>query len=176
MNRLSTGLRAARLLLRARGTFFTSRPRLGRSLVIASLMTVSAAAAAPDAERSPRRAVSKPEEVVNFSLLDYAGKYHELRRSDARVVVLFFTSFGCPIARQSVPKLRALRNQFGGSGVTLWLVNSCPQEDPDDLTVRMLVQSRKNRLVPEPALADPETARLELLKSAVGNLPVLRDE
>jgi hypothetical protein len=136
----------------------------------------SAPAAEPGAERAPQRMESRADEVINFSLLDYKGKHYELRRSEARVVVLFFTSFGCPIARQSVPKLKALRKQFGGRDVALWLVNSSPQEDPDDNTVQMLVGSRKNRLGPEPARVDPETARLELLKSAVGDLPVLRDE
>ncbi|MDB6109039.1 MAG: hypothetical protein JWR69_789, partial [Pedosphaera sp.] len=126
-------------------------------------------------ERGPRRSEAKAEEVINFSLLDYKGKHYELRRSEARVVVLFFTSFGCPIARQSMPKLKALRKQFGGGEIALWLVNSSPQEDPDDLTIQMLVGSRKNRPGQEPAV-NVESARLELLKSAVGDLPVLRDE
>src|SRR5205823_14984089 len=87
-----------------------------------------------------------------------------------------FTSFGCPSARQSLPKLRAFRNQFEGKGVALWLVNSCTQEDPSDNMIEMLVRSRGKGLGPEPALGDPEAMRLEVLKSAVGNLPVLRDE
>jgi hypothetical protein len=150
------------------------RPSL--SLVFAGFLTASALAAEPAAERSPRRAESKAEEVVNFSLLDYKGTCHELRRSDARVVVLFFTSFGCPIARQSVPKLRSLRNEFAPKGVAFWLINSCPQDDPDDNTIQMALRLRRNTLIPEPALADPEMLRSALLKSAIGNLPVLRDE
>jgi mono/diheme cytochrome c family protein len=127
-------------------------------------------------ERVPRPVATTGGGVVNFSLLDYKGKYHELRRTDARAIVLFFTSFGCPIARQSIPKLRSLRSQFATNGVVLWLVNSSPQEDPDDAVVEMLVRSRGNGVVPEAALSDPDALRSEVLKSAVGSLPVLRDE
>jgi hypothetical protein len=146
------------------------------SLLLAGSLTGHDLAAEPAAERSPQRLEPKADEVINFSLLDYKGKYYELRRSDARVVVLFFTSFGCPIARQSVPKLRSLRNQFESKDVSLWLVNSYPDDDPDDSTIRMLVQSRNRGLGPEPDLKDAETMRLALLKSVIGNLPVLRDE
>src|SRR4051812_3867778 len=154
----------------------TCRSCLFLVLLQLGVINLSLSAAEPGAERAPQRMESKADEVINFSLLDYKGKHHELRRSEARVVVMFFTSFGCPIARQSLPKLKALRKQFSGRDVALWLVNSSPQEDPDDITVQMLVGSRKNRLGPEPARVDLETARLELLKSAVGDLPVLRDE
>src|SRR5260370_8041959 len=73
---------------------------------------------------------SRPGEVINFSLLDYNGKYYELRRADAKVVVLFFTGNGCPIARQCVSKLRALRSKFSSLGVAFWMVNANPQPHP----------------------------------------------
>jgi hypothetical protein len=157
-------------------THFSTPLRLLLVLVLANALTIPARAADTGEERAPRRLESKAGEVVNFSLLDYKGKYHELRRSDARVVVLFFTSFGCPIARQSIPKLRSLRSQFASQRVVFWLVNSCPQDDPDDSLIEMLVRSRRNGLVPEPALADPEALRAEVLKATVGSMPVLRDE
>src|SRR3954447_2272633 len=109
------------------------------TLLIFGLEPVCLWAADAGAEREPRRSEAKAEEVINFSLLDYKGKHYELRRSDARVVVLYFTSFGCPSARQSLPKLRAFRNQFEGKGVALWLINSCTQEDPSDNMIEMLV-------------------------------------
>src|SRR5688500_15227975 len=68
--------------------------------------------------------------VVNFSLLDYAGRHYELRRTPAKAVVLFFTGSDCPIARQSGSKLQAIADEFGGKGVAVWLVNSTPQNDP----------------------------------------------
>jgi len=105
-------------------TFCSPPLRLWLLLLVANALTISLWAAGPGEERSPRRTEFGAGEVVNFSLLDYQGKCYELRRSDARVVVLFFTSFGCPIARQSVPKLLSLRHQFHDKGVTIWLVNS----------------------------------------------------
>ncbi|HEX3721036.1 MAG TPA: redoxin domain-containing protein [Verrucomicrobiae bacterium] len=72
-------------------------------------------------------------EVMNFSLLDYKGKYHELRRTDARAVVLFFTENGCPVARQSIDKLKKLRSHFSDKGVAVWMVNSNPQDDRESI-------------------------------------------
>ena len=146
------------------------------ALFLALGFVIPTLSAEPAVERSPRRAETKPEEVVNFSLLDYKGKYYELRRSDAKVVVLFFTSFNCPIARQSVPKLKSFRNEFASKGVDLWLVNSCTADDPDDSMIQMLMMTRRNPLVPDSVLADTEAMRLEMLKSVLGNMPVLRDD
>ena len=145
-------------------------------LLLAQALAATTPAAEPTTEREPRRVEPKTGEVVNFSLLDYRGKYHELRRADARVVVLFFTSFGCPIARQSVPKLRILRNDYASRGVEFWLVNSSPQDDPDDSTLENLVRGRGRGLVPQSVLADPEALRSEILKATVGRMPILRDE
>jgi peroxiredoxin len=99
------------------------------SLAFASLCiwAFAASAAAPEGERQPRAA--DPEEVVNFALLDFRGRYFELRRADAKVVVLFWTGNGCPIARQSVAKLRALRGKFAKQGAVFWMINSNPQDD-----------------------------------------------
>jgi mono/diheme cytochrome c family protein len=55
--------------------------------------------------------------------LDLRGKNHELRRAEAKAVVLFFTGNGCPIARKSVDKLKALRQHFG-TDVAFWLINT----------------------------------------------------
>ncbi len=153
-----------------------SQSRCQLALLIALAWVLPGLAGEPADERSPRREEYKAEEVINFSLLDYKGKYFELRRSDARVVVLFFTSFNCPIARQSLPKLKSLIKDFGGKGVDLWLVNSCTADDPDDMMIQMLMMSRRNPLAPATAFTDTEVMRLEMLKAAVGNLPVLRDE
>ncbi len=148
------------------------RLRFSLLLVLAYALTVPGLGQ----ERSPRRTESRTDEAINFSLLDYHGRYYELRRSNARAVVLFFTGFGCPIARQSVRKLQALRRQFGEQGVAIWLVNSCPQDDPDDSVVEAFARSRRGELVPDPALNDPQVRRLAVLRAVFGSLPVLRDE
>jgi len=72
---------------------------------------------------------SPGEEVIDFALIDHRGRFHELRRTDARAVVLFFTGNGCPIARQSIWKLRALRAHYLERGVDFWMINSNPQDD-----------------------------------------------
>ena len=74
-------------------------------------------------------ALSTSDEVPNFALLDYRGRFHELHRVEGKVVLLFFTGNGCPIARQSVAKLHELRKQFGKEGLTIWAVNSYAEDE-----------------------------------------------
>ncbi len=69
------------------------------------------------------------DEVINFSLLDFTGRYYELRRADTRVVVLFFTENGCPVARQSIEKLKALRKRYADQDVAIWMVDANFQDD-----------------------------------------------
>jgi peroxiredoxin len=109
---------------------------------------VSAADAAGNAALTA--AAERPKEVPNFALLDYHGKYFELRRTPARVVVVFFTGNGCPVARQSIPKLRELRRKYAEQGVVVWMVNTYAQDDR-------------------------ESVRKEAGKYPVGSLPVLLD-
>lgn len=130
----------------------------------------------PRAERAPQRLEAAKDEVINFSLLDYRGKYHELRRSDARVMVLFWTSFSCPMARQYVPKLRAVQREAKAKGVDIWLINSSPQDDPSDAAIEMFARSRRNNIAPESALEDPDAIRSEILRGMVGGIPILRDD
>ena len=125
----------------------------------------------------PSSRPAEASEVLNFSLLDYKGKYHELHRTDARFVVLFFTSGDCPIARQSAPKLEALRLEFESQGVVVWMVNSMPQNDPTDRTLDMMFAMRG--LAPKPALGDRNAVRdlTSLMPvSALGDQQTLRRE
>src|SRR4051794_21082838 len=100
-----------------------SLPRVLFLLAIA----MSGALALPAAEAAPDS--NTPKEVFNFALLDHQGRMHELRRMDARAVVLFFTANECPIARQSVTKLRKLREAYATRGVAVLMVNSAPGDD-----------------------------------------------
>ncbi len=72
---------------------------------------------------------AQDEEVLNFALLDHRGQHHELRRAPGRAVVIFFTGNGCPIARQSIWKLRTLQHRYLDRGVTVWMINANPQDD-----------------------------------------------
>ncbi len=68
--------------------------------------------------------------VENFQLRDAEGKSRELyRQTDARAVVLIFTTTGCPIVQKSIPRIKALRDEFGPKGVVFWLINSNAQDD-----------------------------------------------
>jgi len=96
---------------------------LRRAVGLGALL-VAVLCSAPDA-------VAKPAEVPNFNLPDLNGRNHELRRAEGKVVVLFFTGNGCPIARQSISKLKRLHEQFG-KDVTFWMVNTYSEDSSGD--------------------------------------------
>ena len=62
--------------------------------------------------------------VPDFNLVDQDDHNHELYRAPGKAVVLFFTGNGCPVARKSAPKLKALQKEFESKGVTFWAVDS----------------------------------------------------
>lgn len=74
-----------------------------------------------------------PEEVPNFAMIDVLGRYHELHKAHARVVVLFFTENGCPVARQSLHKLKALRNRFSDTDVAIWAVDANTSDNRESI-------------------------------------------
>ena len=76
---------------------------------------------------------ARAKEVSDFALLDFRGKFYQLRRSDAKVVVLFSTANECPIARQSIKRLRNIQDEFAEAGARVWLVNSNPADDRNSI-------------------------------------------
>lgn len=89
-------------------------------------------------------------EVSNFVLLDQRGQAFELRRSDARAVVLFFTANGCPVARQYAAKLKVLRDDYAARGVDIMMVNSSSGDD----RASILKEMRELRAAFLPVLKD----------------------
>ena len=157
--------------------------RSSRRPLIAAALALCLSALAADSAASPERApriaataATAADSVVNFSLLDYRGKYHELRRTEAKAVVLFFTSFNCNRLRASLGKIRSAQRQAAEQGVDIWLVNASTKEDPSDALLMMMAGGRKNGPIPDTSKIDAETLRMEVLRSAVGSIPVLRDE
>ncbi len=75
---------------------------------------------------------SARREVPNFNLLDLRGVNHELYRAESKVVVLFFTGTGCPIARKSTQSLKELRDAYRERGVSFWLINTFPGDSVRD--------------------------------------------
>jgi hypothetical protein len=88
-------------------------------------------------------------EVMNFALSDSKGRLHELRRTHTKAVVLYFTMNGCPIARQSYAKLRALRKQFGDD-VVVWIINA----DDSETAASVEKEARDHGAGSTPALRD----------------------
>jgi peroxiredoxin len=74
-----------------------------------------------------------PKQIPDFAMLDTRGRYFQLRRNEAKAVVLFFVSNGCPIARQSISRLRQLQEDFAEKGVRVWLVNSNTGDDRNSI-------------------------------------------
>lgn len=72
---------------------------------------------------------SAAEETPDFALLDARGREYRLHRANAKVVILFFTQNGCPVAEQSFEKLKALQKRFDHQGAQIWLVDSNPADD-----------------------------------------------
>jgi hypothetical protein len=85
--------------------------------------------AALSAPTATRHDPEEPSGAPNFALLDHRGRSRELARADARLVVLFVTSNGCPVARQSIPTLKDLQKTYRDRGVAIWLVDPAPQDD-----------------------------------------------
>src|SRR5262245_43328546 len=80
----------------------------------------------------PAFALNPGEKVDNFRLLDADGKSHELYYlSDMKAVVLMVQGNGCPIVRQAVPALRAVRDEYRSRGVEFLLINSNLQDKSD---------------------------------------------
>lgn len=74
-------------------------------------------------------AADAPKEVPDFALLDTRGRYYQLKRNDAQVVVLFFTANGCPVARQSISRLKQIQEDFAERGARVWMINSNTADD-----------------------------------------------
>ena len=75
-----------------------------------------------------------PTLVENFSLLDQEAQSRELyHQNGARAVVLIFTTTGCPIVQKSIPKIKALRDEFASKGVIFWLINPTPEDDTESI-------------------------------------------
>lgn len=73
---------------------------------------------------------SSSDVVDNFRLLDHEGKSHELyRQTQAPFVVLIVGGNGCPIVRQSIGTIKALRERFVEQKPVFWFINANPQDD-----------------------------------------------
>lgn len=76
------------------------------------------------------RALEPGDRIDNFRLLDHRGVSHELHYlSDRKAVVIMVHGNGCPVVRQALPALRAVRERFEREGVAFLLLDSHRQDD-----------------------------------------------
>ncbi|MDE0658538.1 MAG: redoxin domain-containing protein [Gammaproteobacteria bacterium] len=93
--------------------------RLPRLTVIAALLAASVSAMPVD----------------NFALTDQTGTGHELfDEGDARAIVLMVQGNGCPVVRNALVDLTAVRKRFEGEPVRFLMINSNLQDD--DASIR----------------------------------------
>ena len=104
---------------------------------LAGALVLGAAKAPQPSETLPERAGKAPAvpfKVPDFRLLDHTGASHQLSRyADAQAVVLVYGGNGCPIVRQSVPALNALRDTYTPRGVLFAMVNANSQDGREDI-------------------------------------------
>ncbi|MGH7288200.1 MAG: redoxin domain-containing protein [Myxococcota bacterium] len=99
------------------------RPRVG--------LFAAAAAAALLLGAVPK---ASPPRVDDFALLDHEGRSHRLSYyADQKAVVLFVQGNGCPIARNTIPALTAVRQEFAPRGVVFLGLNANLQDDRESV-------------------------------------------
>ena len=68
--------------------------------------------------------------VGDFTLLDHQGKSHQLSwYGDHKAIVIFIQGNGCPIVRNGVHSLRAIRDEFASQGVAFFMLNPQMQDN-----------------------------------------------
>jgi peroxiredoxin len=73
---------------------------------------------------------AEPTKVGDFALIDQHGKFHQLSwYGDQKAVVLFVQGNGCPIVRNGVHALKALRDEFESRGVVFFMLNPQIQDN-----------------------------------------------
>lgn len=69
------------------------------------------------------------QKVDDFTLIDHGGEAHRLSYyADAPAVVLFVQGNGCPIVRNVLPDLKAVRDRFEPRGVRFLMLNANLQD------------------------------------------------
>ena len=74
------------------------------------------------------------QRIGDFALLDQTGKHHKLSwYGDQKAVVIFVQGNGCPIVRNSMPELRAIRDDYSDRDVQFFMLNPQPQDTRDSI-------------------------------------------
>ena len=72
--------------------------------------------------------------VGNFTLTDHVGNRHELYgHGDAKAIVLMVQGNGCPVVRNALIDLAAVRERFRGDSVRFLMINSNLQDHHESI-------------------------------------------
>lgn len=83
-------------------------------------------------QKAPEPVLDMEKTVSNFSLIDQNGEFHTLYYySDAKAVVLYVQGNACPIVRNNITDLKAVRKNFKDRGVEFLMINANLQDDRD---------------------------------------------
>lgn len=72
-------------------------------------------------------------EVSNFGLIDHQGDFFELYKTSAKAVVIYVQGNACPIVRNGIADLRAVREKYQDKGVDFVMINSNLQDDRESI-------------------------------------------
>ncbi|MDE0940686.1 MAG: redoxin domain-containing protein, partial [Pirellulales bacterium] len=110
-------------------------------------------------QRNPSQADTKYPTISDFALLDQEGKFHKLSRyANSRGVELYVYGVGCPIARNHLPALKKLRDEYKKRGVEFLLLDCNLQDDRETLQ-----QDALERNIDIPILKDDGQLVMNLL-------------
>ena len=74
--------------------------------------------------------ICSAEPVDDFTLLDHEGKSHQLSwYGDQQAIVIFVQGNDSPMVRNSVPRLKKIRDEFGSKDVTFFMLNPEMQDN-----------------------------------------------
>jgi len=96
---------------------------ISSGLAVAMLMAVGASAQEPAARKAE-----------NFRLIDHRGDSHELyRQNDVAAVAIYIQGNGCPIVRQSFPRLEEIKETYEKKNVRFFMLNANIHDTRDDV-------------------------------------------
>ena len=85
-------------------------------------------------ETTPDVKVDMEMEIPNFGLHDQNGEFHNLYYySNAKAIVFYIQGNACPIVRNAITDIKAVRKQFKGKGVQFFMINSNLQDDRESI-------------------------------------------
>jgi peroxiredoxin len=110
------------------------RTRYAALAVLALGAAALGSIAAPAALAAAAPGKTAVVKVDDFTLKDQASQTHELYKlGDAKAVVLITQMNGCPIVRNILPALNALKAAYAPKGVQFLMLNSSRQDSRDDV-------------------------------------------